>query len=193
MDQYLVRQACSVVRTQSHLTLHLGPETLALLLPKSLHRHRLKVPSMAVRKTYTRDLRGHDSSVAVLLKVLLVAINNFRSPGLRLVPVHELTFFPHPVQYQQCQAPNEVLFGYMLSLDALSPLAQMPPEQASKVRELYNREAQDAIAFAAALLKVRYDSKNLPVYFRVGDKVLLRLQQGYKIAGQLNRKFSRQR
>lgn len=49
------------------------------------------------------------------------------------------------------------------------------------------------MAFAGALSKARYDAVHKAVDIKVGDKVYLRLHQGYIISGLANHKLSNQR
>jgi co-chaperonin GroES (HSP10) len=52
------------------------------------------------------------------------------------------------------------------------------------------QEANDALAFAAAAMKQRYDKKHKAIEFKVGQKVIVRLYKGYQLPGETNRKLS---
>lgn len=91
-------------------------------------------------------------------------------------------------------SPNEVIYGFKTRelITAAGGSSQIP-EDISSQRWEYQREAADATAFANAKAKVYYDARHQPVFFRPGDRVYLRLHQGYKLPGNPNRKMSNQR
>jgi len=89
--------------------------------------------------------------------------------------------------------PNELLRGFNSNLDSLHALEDLPPADYEKLRGRLRAEAQDAVAWANAGMKARYDSKHKPLSFKEGDQVMLRLHHGYKILGHENRKLSHQR
>jgi hypothetical protein len=88
--------------------------------------------------------------------------------------------------------PNVVLQGFKNNLDAIDQLAELPREDFDKVRDVSRQEASDALAFAAAAMKQRYDKKHKAVEFKVGQKVMVRLHKGYQLPGETNRKLSHQ-
>ena len=90
-------------------------------------------------------------------------------------------------------APNEVTMGFRTNLDGLNALEDLPPADFATMRGIVRKEVQDAVAFANAKMKHRYDAGHRPISFKPGDKVMLRLHRGYKVPGQENRKFSHQR
>ena len=90
-------------------------------------------------------------------------------------------------------APNEILTGFKSNLDGLHALSDLPPADFEKLRVVIRHEVEDAVAWANAAMKARYDSGHKPVHFKDGDSVMLRLHHGYKMLGQGNRKFSHQR
>ena len=53
-------------------------------------------------------------------------------------------------------------------------------------------DIKDAIAIAIMKSKYYYDKKHRPMFFRPGDKVLLRLYKGYSIPSAKSRKLSQQ-
>lgn len=55
------------------------------------------------------------------------------------------------------------------------------------------KEARLAMDFAAAKAKRWYDAKHRPIQLKAGDKVYLRLHNGYNLPGKPNRKLSQQR
>ena len=87
-------------------------------------------------------------------------------------------------------SPNELLIGFKTNLDSLNALEDLLPADFATLRGHFRSEAQDAIAWANACMKARYDSKHKPVSFKPGDQVMLRLHHGYRIPGQTNRKLS---
>ncbi|KAK1776470.1 hypothetical protein QBC45DRAFT_419501 [Copromyces sp. CBS 386.78] len=59
---------------------------------------------------------------------------------------------------------------------------------------MYNREAQEAIDWAAMKYKLLYNKKHRPLSFHVGDMVMVRLHKGYyNPLGEPSRKFGQQR
>jgi hypothetical protein len=86
--------------------------------------------------------------------------------------------------------PNVVLQGFKNNLDAIDQLAELPREDFDKVRDVSRQEANDALAFAAAAMKQRYDKKHKAIEFKVGQKVIVRLYKGYQLPGETNRKLS---
>lgn len=88
-------------------------------------------------------------------------------------------------------APNELAYGFRVR-DTLGLLADLPPEDLDRLRLVKREEADDAIAFANAIAKTRYDSKHLSLKIKEGSLVYLRLHHGYSIPG-VNPKLSNQR
>lgn len=90
-------------------------------------------------------------------------------------------------------APNELAYGFKVN-DTLGVLtADLPPEDYQELRQMKRDNAEAAMAFAGALSKARYDAKHQALQINVGDKVYLRLHQGYTIPGLANPKLSEQR
>lgn len=89
--------------------------------------------------------------------------------------------------------PNVVIQGFRSNLDALDPLVELPPKDYVALRMVARDQAADAIAWAAASMKDRYDTKHRPVRFQAGQKVFLKLYKGYKIPGYVSCKLSPQR
>ena len=90
------------------------------------------------------------------------------------------------------QAPNELAYGFKVR-DSLNMLADLPIEDLCRLRSIRRKEAEEAVAFANAIAKARYDSTHKPISLREGSQVYLRLHRGYKIPGLDNRKLSHQR
>jgi hypothetical protein len=89
-------------------------------------------------------------------------------------------------------SPNEVIYGFRTN-DTLSLLADLPPEDFSRLRQIKREEAEEAIAFANVNAKFHYDKRHRPLTLQVGDEAYLRLHRGYIIPGVTNRKLSHQR
>ena len=93
-------------------------------------------------------------------------------------------------------SPHEFLLGHKL-LGPLDVIANAPPSHSladnPAVRDHIRQEAQLAMDFAIASAKERYDSSHRQVDFQVGDKVMLKLHQGYHLPGRPSRKTSQQR
>ena len=90
------------------------------------------------------------------------------------------------------QAPNELAYGFKVR-DSLNMLADLPVEDLRRLRNIRRKEAKEAVAFANATMKARYDSNHKPISLKEGSQVYLRLHRGYKIPGLDNRKLSHQR
>ena len=88
-------------------------------------------------------------------------------------------------------APNELAYGFRVR-DTLSMLSDLPAEDLNKLRLIKREEADDAIAFANAMAKTRYDSTHKALNLREGSMAYLRLHHGYSIPG-VNPKLSNQR
>ena len=89
-------------------------------------------------------------------------------------------------------APNELTVGFRVR-DPLNMLSDLPPEDYALLRDIKRSQAHEAIAFANAKAKIRYDSKHKPINMKVGDQAYLRLHHGYTIPGLTNKKLSSQR
>ncbi|RYC55608.1 hypothetical protein CHU98_g10598 [Xylaria longipes] len=92
--------------------------------------------------------------------------------------------------------PHEQLFGFKLPgpLDIL--LGQTDNRAFKEVQVLRGHLRQDAklaMDFAAAQSKRQFDSKHRALEFSPGDKVLLRLHDGYHLPGKPHKKYSQQR
>ena len=90
-------------------------------------------------------------------------------------------------------APNELSYGFRVR-DTLGMLttSDLPAEDLDKLRLIKREEANDAIAFANAMTKHRYDSNHKAMNLQEGSLVYLRLHHGYSIPG-VNHKLSNQR
>lgn len=86
--------------------------------------------------------------------------------------------------------PNMIVQGFKSNLDALNPLVELPIEDYVAMRQVAWDQAADALAWAVAAMKDRYDSKHKPVRFKPGQKVLLKLYKGYRLPGYTSRKLS---
>ena len=92
-------------------------------------------------------------------------------------------------------APNELCYGFRIN-DTTNMLLTdpgLPAEGFHQLRLAKREEAEDAMAFASISTKHRYDEKHLELKVRKGDRVFLRLHDGYSIPGVSNRKLSQQR
>ena len=89
-------------------------------------------------------------------------------------------------------APNEICYGFKVN-NTVGMLSDLLPEDFNKLRLQRREEAEDSIAFASAMMKTRYDLVHQATTIKAGDRVYLRLHQGYKVPGITNRKLSQQR
>ncbi len=90
-------------------------------------------------------------------------------------------------------APNEIRYGFKTNTDPLNCLRQLPPDEYTLTRDELRQAADEVIAFTEMIAKHRYDSKHKPIEMQVGDRVFLRLHDGYGIPGVKNPKLGAQR
>ncbi|KAJ2992804.1 hypothetical protein NUW58_g2044 [Xylaria curta] len=88
-------------------------------------------------------------------------------------------------------SPNEIALGFSPTnvTDVFSPgksteAERIPLLPAARI------QAADAIALASMTMKHYYDKRRQPKYFKVGDRVMLRLHKGYKINDNKGQKMS---
>ena len=89
-------------------------------------------------------------------------------------------------------APNELSYGFRVN-DTLGQLEDLPAEDYDRLRQVKRESAEEAMAFANVMHKVRYDASHTSVEFKVGGYAYLTLHAGYTIPGLRNRKLSQQR
>jgi len=86
------------------------------------------------------------------------------------------------------RTPNEVVFGFTPNfvVDAITDSSQAKP--------VCRIQVSDAIALSSMTAKRYYDARHKPMFFKPGDRVLLRLHKGYNIpaAAVLGRKLGQQ-
>lgn len=87
-------------------------------------------------------------------------------------------------------SPNEIVYGFKVR-EAVSLLGAESRQDHEVARQLYQREAGEAIAFANVKAKAYYDSKHKPLFLQPGEQALLRLHKGYNLPGQPNPKLSK--
>src|SRR2546430_5156876 len=78
------------------------------------------------------------------------------------------------------RAPTELMYDFLVSegVSLLGANIHYDERQGSQFR----KEAMEAISFANAAAKIRYDRTHKPLFFRPGDTTYLRLHHGYTIA-----------
>ena len=97
-------------------------------------------------------------------------------------------------------SPNEILFGFKLR-DTVSALGQQILSDEATVTELSapdrrampRAQSKDAARHASYHMAHNYNRRHQPISFAVGDKVYLRLGQGYKLQGIAKAKLGDQR
>ncbi|KAI1178547.1 hypothetical protein F4777DRAFT_575789 [Nemania sp. FL0916] len=108
--------------------------------------------------------------------------NDGRALWVNLIPAlqHNFNNSKHSVTGR---STNEVVYGFKprSTLSLLGIPDKVPDYEIH--RQMYQRDAETAIDFAAADAKIRYDSKHNPIQYNVGDEVLLRLHRGYNLPG----------
>ena len=92
------------------------------------------------------------------------------------------------------KSPNEILYGFKVrEPTSVFKIENGPESNLETARDIHRQDAIDAMAFANADAKLRYDARHKPLKLNAGDKVFLRLHNGYRLPGEPNRKFSSQR
>lgn len=89
-------------------------------------------------------------------------------------------------------APNKITGGFRVA-NSLGHLFDSPLKDYAQLRDIKHNEADEAIAFANASAKARYNGKHKPLELATGEKVFLRLHKGYTIPSLANQKLSLQR
>ena len=85
-------------------------------------------------------------------------------------------------------APNKLAYGFRVR-DTLGLLSDLLPKDLDSLRLIKREEVDDAIAFANAITKTRYNSAHKAINLSEGSLVFLRLYHGYSIPG-VNPKLS---
>jgi hypothetical protein len=99
-------------------------------------------------------------------------------------------------------SPNEIIFGFKV-LKSLNLLADPnitsrandtdSPTTLKDERAVLRKEAEEAIAFANASMKIRYDFTRKPLNLKIEDHVYVKLHKDYTQSRITNRKYSKQR
>ena len=91
-------------------------------------------------------------------------------------------------------SPNELVYGTKLN-EGVSMLANLKGLQTDIgiQRNLNQKAAAEAIAFANVDAKTRYDTKHQPLRLKEGDFAFVKLHAGYKLSGLENSKLTNQR
>ena len=90
--------------------------------------------------------------------------------------------------------PNQILYGHPTRDGAgLLDLGKATHIAREDQRTLFRQEASDAIVFANAKSKLRYDKTHANREFDVGSRVYLQLHRGYTLPNASNKKLSNQR
>ena len=91
--------------------------------------------------------------------------------------------------------PNKMLFGFKLQgpLEVLAQ-AKKPKEDVAEnlpfIRSAIRKQADLALSLATSKAKIRYNANHKLIEFDVGDKVYLRLHQGYHLPNKPPKKLS---
>jgi hypothetical protein len=91
------------------------------------------------------------------------------------------------------RSPNEIVYGFRTNDRASLLRVDDADYNMALDRNVHQREAADAIAFAQLDAKVRYDHRHQPLRFESGQRAFLRLNHGYKLPGRPSRKLGPQR
>ena len=86
-------------------------------------------------------------------------------------------------------ALNKLVYGFRVR-DILGALNNLLPEDIERLRLIKRLEAEDMIAFATVLSKIRYDALYKQISFKAGDHTFLKLHYRYTLLGVANRKLS---
>lgn len=131
-----------------------------------------------------------NQSVEIALRYLITA--NLEAAWHKSLPTLQLAFMNSLVNTTGL-SPNQILYGYPTQdglglLDSKTKLIRQEDQ-----RTFFRQEAADAIDFANAKAKVRYDTKHKQIELDVGKRVYLRLHHGYTLQEAANKKLSNQR
>ncbi len=89
---------------------------------------------------------------------------------------------------------NEIVYGMKLNDGTdVTNVAVKGQTDVIDDRNRNRQEAIDALAFAAAEMKIRYDERHKLLIMEPGDKAYVKLHHGYKLPGLENAKLSNQR
>jgi hypothetical protein len=90
---------------------------------------------------------------------------------------------------------NEILYEFKVreSLDLLKVDDENSSTFLKEKRFIVRKEAEEAIFFVNAQMKIRYDSIRTSLNLNVDDKVFLKLHKNYTQSSIINRKFDKQR
>jgi hypothetical protein len=93
------------------------------------------------------------------------------------------------------KSPFEILYGFNPKhvVEMVSSNGVENADDWASIREIYRKEASDAIVNAQAAMAAQMDSKSIPISYAVGDKVYLRLHHGYTLPSTIKSKISQQR
>jgi hypothetical protein len=91
---------------------------------------------------------------------------------------------------------NELLYEFKVR-ESLDLLAHENDENSTTAlkekRNILKKKVEEAIVFANAIMKIRYDSIKISLNLKVKDVVYLKLHKEYIQSEMINRKFSKQR
>ena len=88
-------------------------------------------------------------------------------------------------------APNKLCYKFRVN-DTISILLKdslLPKKVFRKLYLIKRKKADDAIAFASTIIKVRYNAKYLAINFKEGNEVFFKLYYRYSILELSNRKL----
>ncbi|KAM4055579.1 chromatin organization modifier domain-containing protein [Hirsutella rhossiliensis] len=100
--------------------------------------------------------------------------------------------YPLPLQEDIIQ---ELMYGFPLKgpLEAVDRTASAEADELPYIKEALRKQASLAMDLAAMKAKRWYDAKHRPIHLKAGDKVYLKLHQGYHQPGRPPKKWSQQR
>ncbi|KAM4060255.1 chromatin organization modifier domain-containing protein [Hirsutella rhossiliensis] len=90
---------------------------------------------------------------------------------------------------------HELMYGFPLKgpLEAVDRTASAEADELPYIKEALRKQASLAMDLAAMKAKRWYDAKHRPIHLKAGDKVYLKLHQGYHQPGRPPKKWSQQR
>ena len=89
-------------------------------------------------------------------------------------------------------APNEIAYGFRVN-DSLAMLKNLPAENYNRLRQVKRKTAEETMAFANAMRKLRYNASHTDLQLTVGGYAYLCLYNGYIIPDLTNKKLNQQR
>lgn len=116
------------------------------------------------------------------------------TPWIEIIPALQFNL-NNSISSATERSPNELLMGMKPrgTLNILDRETKLDQDALDTLRQLHMEEATHLICEAQMSAKRIYNAKHIPRTFQAGDKVYLKLHDGYHLPGKPPRKWSQQR